>query len=54
MQTNTDRLKEVLAQARQEVAKVIIGQSDVIDKALIAIFTPPVGASRPFSVTKVR
>jgi MoxR-like ATPase len=37
--TNTERLKEVLSQARQEVAKVIIGQGDVIDKALIAIFT---------------
>jgi MoxR-like ATPase len=37
--TNTDRLKQVLTQARQEVAKVIIGQGDVIDKALIAIFT---------------
>jgi MoxR-like ATPase len=35
----TDRLKEVLGQARQEVAKVIIGQSDVVDKALICIFT---------------
>src|SRR6267143_11064 len=35
----TDRLREVLTQARQEVAKVIIGQSDVVDKALIAIFT---------------
>ncbi len=39
MQPNADRLKQVLAQARQEVAKVIIGQTDVIDKALIAIFT---------------
>src|ERR1041384_3304321 len=39
MQPNSDRLKEVLTQARQEVAKVIIGQSDVVDKALIAIFT---------------
>ncbi len=39
MQTNSERLKEVLAQARQEVAKVIIGQADVVDKALIAIFT---------------
>jgi MoxR-like ATPase len=38
MQTNTDHLKEVLAKARQEIAKVIIGQSDVIDKALIAVF----------------
>src|SRR5213083_2663485 len=36
---NTDRLKEVLAQARHETGKVIIGQHDVIDKALIAIFT---------------
>jgi len=36
---NTERLKEVLAQARRETAKVIIGQNDVIDKALIAIFT---------------
>ena len=39
MQINTERLKQVLAQARQEVGKVIIGQTDVIDKALIAIFT---------------
>src|SRR3954454_21930920 len=39
MQTNTDRLKEVLIQARHEVAKVIIGQADVVDRALIAIFT---------------
>jgi MoxR-like ATPase len=37
--TNTDRLKEVLNQARHEVAKVIIGQADVVDRALIAIFT---------------
>src|SRR5882724_5687157 len=36
---NTDRLREVLGQARQEVAKVIVGQTDVVDKALIAIFT---------------
>jgi MoxR-like ATPase len=36
---NTERLKEVLAQARQETGKVIIGQHDVIEKALIAIFT---------------
>src|SRR5581483_5316404 len=33
-----DRLKEVLAQARQEVGKVIIGQHDVVEKALIVIF----------------
>ena len=37
--TNTDRLKEVLSHARQEVARVIIGQADVVDRALIAIFT---------------
>ena len=36
---NTDRLQEVLHQARQEVAKVIIGQNVVVDKALIAVFT---------------
>ena len=36
---NTERLKEVLASARHETGKVIIGQHDVIDKALIAIFT---------------
>jgi MoxR-like ATPase len=36
---NTERLKQVLAQARHETGKVIIGQGDVIDKALIAIFT---------------
>jgi len=39
MNPNVDQLKEALAAARQEVAKVIIGQSDVIDKALIPIFT---------------
>ncbi len=36
---NMDRLKEVLSEARSETGKVIIGQLDVIDKALIAIFT---------------
>ncbi len=36
---NIERLKEVLEEARRETAKVIIGQHDVIDKALIAIFT---------------
>src|SRR5438046_4056576 len=36
---NTDRLKDILAQARLETAKVIIGQGDVIEKALITIFT---------------
>jgi len=36
---NTERLKEVLAQARHETGKVIIGQNEVVEKALIAIFT---------------
>jgi MoxR-like ATPase len=36
---NTEKLKEVLAQARHETGKVIIGQHEVIDRALIAIFT---------------
>jgi len=36
---NIEKLKEVLTQARTETAKVIIGQHDVIDRALIAIFT---------------
>src|SRR2546425_12372722 len=36
---NTEGLKGALAQARDETAKVIIGQREVIDKALIAIFT---------------
>jgi MoxR-like ATPase len=37
--TNLDNLKEALAATREEAAKVIIGQRDVIDKALIPIFT---------------
>src|SRR6187399_281750 len=36
---NNERLKETLAQARQEVAKVIIGQQEVVERALIAILT---------------
>jgi len=36
---NIDKLREVLIEARQEAGKVIIGQQDVIDKALIVIFT---------------
>lgn len=39
MNSNTDHLITLLAHTRQEVAKVIIGQSDAVDKALIAIFT---------------
>jgi len=36
---NLERLKVVLAKAKTEAAKVIIGQENVIDMALIAIFT---------------
>lgn len=36
---NLERLKEVLGQARHETGKVIIGQHQVIDRALIAILT---------------
>src|SRR6266404_349845 len=36
---DTTRLKETLGFARQETAKVIIGQQEVVDKALIVIFT---------------
>jgi len=36
---NTERLKKVFAQARHETGKVIIGQHEVIERALIAIFT---------------
>jgi MoxR-like ATPase len=39
MNPSIDQLTEVLNLARREVAKVIIGQSDVIDRALITIFT---------------
>src|SRR2546426_2772493 len=39
MQPNSDRLKQALIQARTEVGKAIIGQAEVVDRALIAIFT---------------
>src|SRR5437899_110936 len=39
MNANVDELKETLSRTRQEVAKVIIGQDEVVDKALITIFT---------------
>jgi len=39
MTTQTDTLKEVLQAARREIAKVIIGQDQVIESALIAVFT---------------
>src|SRR3954467_5128691 len=39
MNVNLDSLKQTLVTARQEIAKVIIGQQSVIDHSLIAIFT---------------
>ena len=39
MYSTLQRLNEVLLSARQEVGKVIIGQEDVVDKALNVIFT---------------
>src|SRR5262245_20852067 len=39
MTQSTERLKQVLTQARAEVGKVIIGQTEVVDRALIAVFT---------------
>jgi MoxR-like ATPase len=39
MGVELDRLKEVLSKARAEAAKVIIGQNDVVDKALMVIVT---------------
>jgi MoxR-like ATPase len=39
MEDKAEILKKVLACAKQEVARVIIGQDDAVDKALIAIFT---------------
>jgi len=39
MRADTEMLKKILARTKQEVAKVIIGQEHVVDKALIAIFT---------------
>ncbi len=39
MNGDLEHLKDVLARSKQEIAKVIIGQDDVIDKALMVIFT---------------
>ena len=36
---NLDQLKDVLTRSRQEMGKVIIGQGEVVDRALITIFT---------------
>jgi MoxR-like ATPase len=39
MNQNLDHLKEILTRARQEIARVIIGQNEVVDRALITVFT---------------
>lgn len=39
MNESTEILKQVLRNTKQEVSKVIIGQEDVVEKSLIAIFT---------------
>ncbi|HEX4083858.1 MAG TPA: MoxR family ATPase [Chthoniobacteraceae bacterium] len=36
---DTNEIKETLRRAREEIGKVIIGQQEVVDRALIAIFT---------------
>src|SRR2546427_2600750 len=39
MSDTVEQVKDTLTRARQEVGKVIIGQGEVVDKALITIFT---------------
>jgi MoxR-like ATPase len=39
METSLSQLKDTLARARHEIAKVIIGQQEVIDLVLVAVFT---------------
>ena len=39
MSDKTELLKKALLRSKQEVAKVIIGQEDIVDQALIAIFS---------------
>ncbi|MES2570294.1 MAG: MoxR family ATPase [Verrucomicrobiota bacterium] len=39
MHIDPEQIKELLSRARTELRKVIIGQEEVVDKALIAIFT---------------
>lgn len=39
MNMEIDQLKEVLTRSRQEVSKVVIGQDEVVNQSLIAIFT---------------
>ena len=39
MNANLEKLQAVLERVRREVHKVIIGQNDAVDQALIVIFT---------------
>lgn len=39
MNEPAEQLKDILTRARTEVAKVVIGQAEVVDRALICIFT---------------
>jgi MoxR-like ATPase len=39
MRHTLEELKETLVQARREIGKVIIGQTEVVDRCLIAVFT---------------
>ncbi|KAF0178352.1 MAG: MoxR-like ATPase [Limisphaerales bacterium] len=39
MNEQAEQLKDILTRARTEVAKVVIGQAEVVDRALICIFT---------------
>ncbi|MGC3991479.1 MAG: MoxR family ATPase [Chthoniobacteraceae bacterium] len=39
MSTETDPIQQTLARAREEISKVIIGQQEVVDRALIVILT---------------
>ena len=39
MENPVAQLKDTLARARTEISKVIIGQQEVVDLALVAIFS---------------
>ena len=52
MSEQSERLKEVLTNARSEVGKVIIGQNEVIDLSLICIFTGQHASSKVCGVAK--
>ena len=39
MNENIEKLKRIFAQSKAEIAKVIIGQEEVVAQSLVAIFT---------------